>query len=71
MLGKIFQKSPKTIKKELERGMVEHTKTLLNREYEYNVYHAQIDAKAKMQGKDPQPKSGRHYALVERISEFL
>ncbi len=72
VLGKIFQKSAKTISRELKRGMVEHvlgdipfTRT------EYNADHAQTDAVEKMKYKGPLPKSGKHYALVQRISDLI
>lgn len=41
ILGKIFQKSPRTIRRELERGMVEHVLTELPfTRIEYNAEHA-------------------------------
>lgn len=45
VLGKIFQKSPKTISRELRRGMVEHLQDdppFIR--IEYNAEHAQLDA---------------------------
>ncbi len=38
---------------------------------EYNADHAQIDAEEKMKYKGSLPKSGRHYALVQRISVLI
>lgn len=75
VLGKIFQKSPKTISRELERGgMVEHVLTELPfTRIEYNAEHAQIDAEEKMKYKGgPPPKSGKHHELVGgRIAELI
>ena len=72
LLGKILQKSAKTISRELERGMVEHEKR------EYSLYsgrvhadHAQLDAEEKMKHKGPRAKSGKHYTLIQRISELI
>lgn len=72
VLGKIFQKSPKTIRRELDRGMVEHVLGELPFiRIEYNAEHAQNDAMEKMEGKGPSPKSGKHHALVRRISSLI
>lgn len=72
VLGKIFQKSAKTISREFKRGMVEHV--LSNIPFiriEYNADRAQMDAQQKMQYKGPPPKSGKHYELVERIAQLI
>jgi IS30 family transposase len=72
VLGKIFQKNAKTISRELKRGMVEHVLSEIPfSRIEYNADHAQIDAEEKMKYKGPQPKSGKHYALVQRISQLI
>ena len=72
VLGKIFQKSPKTISRELARGMVEHVLGDIPFSCtEYNADHAQIDAEEKMKYKGPMPKSGKHFELVERISVLI
>ncbi|AEV30970.1 transposase, IS30 family [Sphaerochaeta pleomorpha str. Grapes] len=72
VLGMIFQKSAKTIGRELQRGMVEHVLGEIPfSRAEYNADHAQIDAEEKMKYKGPLPKSGRHYALVQRISPLI
>ena len=72
MLGKLFQKSAKTITRELRRGMVEHVLSDIPFvRIEYNAEHAQLDAEAKMGYKGPQPKSGKHYALVQRIATLI
>ncbi|MDK2860712.1 MAG: transposase, family [Sphaerochaeta sp.] len=72
VLGKIFQKSRKTISRELRRGMVEHVLSEIPfSRIEYNAEHAQIDAEEKMKYKGPLPKSGKHYTLVQKISELI
>lgn len=72
VLGRIFQKSPKTIKRELERGMVEHVLSDIPfARTEYNADHAQLDAEGRMAGKGPRPKSGMHHALVGRMSHLI
>jgi len=72
VLGRIFQKSAKTMSRELKRGMVEHILTDLPfYRIEYNANHAQLDAEEKMKYKGPQPKSGKHYTLVQKISELI
>ena len=68
VLGMIFQKSAKTIGRELQRGMVGHVLADIPfSRTEYNAEHAQIDAEEKMKYKGPAPKSGKHYKLVEMI----
>ena len=72
VLGMIFQKSAKTISRELQRGMVEHVLADIPfSRTEYNADHAQLEAEEKMKYKGPLPKSGRHYALVQRISLLI
>jgi len=72
MLGKLSQKSAKTISRELGRGMVEHMLSDIPFvRTEYNADHAQLDAKEKMAYKGLQPKSGKHYALVQRIATLI
>ena len=72
VLGMLFQKSAKTISRELQRGMVEHMLGDIPFSMtEYNADHAQIDAEEKMKYKEPLPKSGRHHALVQRISVLV
>ena len=72
VLGKIFQKNAKTISRELKRGMVEHVLSEIPfLRMEYNADHAQIDAEEKMKYKGPMPKSGRHYTLVQTVSDMI
>jgi len=72
VLGKILQKSPRTISRELDRGMVEHvlTETPFTR-IEYNGEHAQFDTQEKMKYKGPSTKSGKHHELVQRMAELI
>ncbi len=72
VLAAIFQKNPKTISRELKRGMVEHTIGVIPFfRIEYNADHAHLDAIEKMGGKGPLPKSAKHWDLVRRISELI
>jgi len=72
VLGKIFQKSARTIHRELGRGMVEHVLSEIPFiRMEYNADHAQIGAEERMKYKGPPPKSGRHHTLVQRISLLI
>ncbi|WP_320129629.1 hypothetical protein [uncultured Sphaerochaeta sp.] len=72
VLGIVFHKSAKTISRELQRGMGEHVLADIPfSRTEYNADHAQIDAEEKMKYKGPSPKSGRHYALVQRMSLLI
>jgi len=72
VLGAIFQKCAKTISRESKRGMVEHAMANIPfTRIEYNAEHAQIDAQEKMKYKGPPPKSGKHHALVRRMSVLI
>ena len=72
VLGKILQKNRKTISRELARGMVEHVLgDIPFLRTEYNAEHAQLDAEERMKYKGPPPKSGKHYTLVQKISDLI
>jgi IS30 family transposase len=72
VLAAIFQKHPKTISRELKRGMVEHTLGAIPFfRIEYNADHAHFDATEKMRAKGPPAKSAKHWDLVNRISELI
>jgi IS30 family transposase len=62
VLGTILGKNESTIRRELKRGMVEHTKSDLSKAWEYNAEHADLDAKQKGTAKGPQLKLGRDWA---------
>lgn len=72
VLAKVFQKSSKTITRELKRGMVTHALGDYPFERtEYNAEYAQLDAQQKMQYKGPLSKSGKHYTLVKQIAFLI
>ncbi len=72
VLGKIFQKSARTIRRELRRGMVEHVLgDIPFSRTEYTASHAQRDAEEQMQYKGPLSRSGKHYALVRRMADVI
>ncbi|MCX7028457.1 MAG: IS30 family transposase [Spirochaetes bacterium] len=72
LLGTLLGKHERTIRRELKRGMVLHE---LGDEpferWEYNADHAQNDADRKSEGKGPEVKLGRDWALVGQVSEFV
>lgn len=72
LLARIFNKSRRTIAREIKRGLVIHARSNPPFETEeYNAEHAQLDAEAKMGAKGPMPKSGRHHDLVALISHLI
>ncbi len=71
LLGTLLSKHPKTIKRELKRGMVEHLKSDLTKTFEYNADYAQNDATSKHNGKGPNIKLGSDWALVNSISKLI
>jgi len=72
LLGRLFEKSERTIRRELKRGMVLHELGAEPFErWEYNAEYAQNDADRKNGGKGPELKLGRDWVLVERVSGFV
>jgi transposase, IS30 family len=71
VLGTILGKNESTIRRELKRGMVEHTKTDLSTAWEYNAEHAELDAKQRGTAKGPQLKLGRDWALVAGVTHMV
>jgi len=72
LLGRLFGKSERTIRRELKRGMVLHELGAEPFErWEYNAEYAQNDADRKNGGKGPELKLGRDWVLVERVSGFV
>jgi len=72
MLGTLLHKHPRTIKREIARGLVEHvfdeglqTKTVYNADYAENM------ARAKDSGKGPDLKLGRDYILAKEIGRLM
>lgn len=71
-LARHFGKSERTIRRELKRGMVVHSRSNPPFEVaEYNAEHAQLDAEYKMSAKGPPPKSARHYEFVRMIAYLI
>jgi IS30 family transposase len=72
LLGTLLGKHERTIRRELQRGMVLHE---LGDEpferWEYNADYAQNDADRKSEGKGPEVKLGKDWALVDRVSELI
>jgi IS30 family transposase len=72
LLGKLFAKNERTIRRELRRGMVLHE---LGSEpferWEYNAEYAQNDAESKSGGKGPDLKLGKDWALEKEISRLV
>jgi IS30 family transposase len=72
LLGKLFAKNERTIRRELRRGMVLHD---LGSEpferWEYNAEYAQNDAESKSGGKGPDLKLGKDWALEKEISRLV
>jgi len=72
LLGRLLGKNERTIRRELKRGMILHELGAEPFErWEYNADHAQNDAGRKSEGKGPEVKLGRDWALVDRVSELI
>ena len=71
LLGQLFSKSERTIRRELKRGMVEHLDSELRLITEYNADYAQNDADSRNSAKGPSIKLGRDWALVNGISKLI
>lgn len=72
MLGTLLHKHPRTIKREIERGMVEHVfDEGLQTKLVYNADHAEFIARAKDSAKGPDLKLGRDYVLARSIGELV
>ena len=72
LLGYVFDKSERTIRRELKRGMVVHELSEIPFErWEYNAEYAQNDASRKSEGKGPKIKLGRDWNLVRRVCELV
>lgn len=72
LLGQVLGKHERTIRRELKRGMVLHE---LGDEpfeqWDYNADHAQNDADRKSEGKGPELKLGRDWALVAKVAQLV
>lgn len=71
LLGTLLSKSERTIRRELKRGLVEHTTSELLKIMVYNAEYAQNDAELKNSAKGPQIKLGNDWALVNGITKLI
>jgi IS30 family transposase len=71
LLGKLFGKSERTIRRELHRGKVEHLNTHLESIIEYNAEYAQEAAEDKYSAKGPELKIGMDWVLVNEVSIMI
>ena len=71
MLGTLLSKSERTIRRELKRGIVEHTASDLSKIMEYNAEYAHNDADSKNSAKGPAIKLGKDWDLVNAISKLI
>jgi len=72
LLGRILGKHERTIRRELQRGMVLHELgDLPFEQWEYNADYAQNNAERKSGGKGPPLKLGKDWALVRQVSELV
>ena len=71
MLAEIFNKSRRSIQREIKRGLVEHLTTNLDLKTEYNAYYAQRKADYEKTGKGAPIKLKNDYVLVKRIEELI
>jgi len=71
LLGQLFSKNERTIRRELKRGMVEHLDSELRNVLEYNAEYAQNDADSRNSAKGPSIKLGKDWALVNGISKLI
>ncbi len=71
LLGKLFGKNERTIRRELHGGKVEHLNTHLGSIIEYNAYFAQEDAESKYSAKGPELKIGMDWVLVNKVSLMI
>jgi len=71
LLGTLLSKSERTIRREIKRGLVEHTTSELLKIMVYNAEYAQNDAASKNSAKGPVIKLGKDWNLVDRISKLI
>lgn len=72
MLGTLLHKHPRTIRREIDRGLVEHLfDEGLQTRLVYNADYAENIARAKDSGKGPDLKLGRDYALAKEIGRLM
>ena len=71
LLGTLLSKSERTIRREIKRGLVEHTTSELLKIMVYNAEYAQNDADSKNSAKGPVIKLGKDWNLVGGISKLI
>ena len=72
MLGTLLHKHPRTIRREIDRGLVEHLfDEGLQTRLVYNADYAENNARAKDSGKGPDLKLGRDYILAKEIGRLM
>jgi IS30 family transposase len=71
LLGTLLMKHPRTIRRELKRGRVEHQNSDLTTTMVYNAEYAHIDAGIKHTAKGPNIKLGKDWELANKISELI
>lgn len=71
LLGILLSKNERTIRREIKRGLVEHTTSELLKIMVYNADYAQNDADSKNSAKGPEIKLGKDWELVEGISKLI
>jgi IS30 family transposase len=72
LLGRLLGKHERTIRRELQRGMVLHELgDVPFEQWDYNAEYAQNDAERKSVGKGPDLKLGKDWALVEQVSLLI
>ena len=67
LLGTLMSKSERTIRRELNRGKIEHLKSDLDTVVVYNAEYAQNDADLKNTSKGPSIKLSLDWELVKAI----
>ena len=71
LLGTLLSKNERTIRREIKRGLVEHTTTELEKIMVYNADYAQKDAESKNSAKGPSFKLGKDWILVSAVSKLI
>ena len=70
-LAETFQKSRRTIQREIKRGMVEHETSTCATRHEYNADFAQQNAEHEMTAKGARQKLTNDIDFLERISKLI
>lgn len=71
LLGTLLGKSERTIRREIKRGLVEHTASDLSKIMIYNAEYAQNDAISNNSAKGPAIKLGSDWDLANEISKLI